>query len=69
MPSSGIGNIRVMAAGATILVTAIIASSYAIADEYPIGNKNTMWVEPYLIGLMRHLGEIYDSRKIARQSG
>ena len=38
-----------------------------MADAYPVGDKTTMWTDPYIIGSMRHLGEIYNSRKISRR--
>ncbi|MDX1486675.1 MAG: serine hydrolase [Acidiferrobacterales bacterium] len=34
------------------------------AENYPIGDKDTMWADPYLIGSLRHVGEIFPSRPV-----
>ncbi|MBC8037711.1 MAG: serine hydrolase [Rhizobiales bacterium] len=38
----------------------------AKADEYPCGNRVTMWDEPYRVCSYRRVGEIYDSQRVAR---
>jgi CubicO group peptidase (beta-lactamase class C family) len=34
--------------------------------NYPIGDRDTMWIDPYRIGSLRHMGEIYLSRAVER---
>jgi CubicO group peptidase (beta-lactamase class C family) len=36
--------------------------------RYPIGDRDTMWIDPYRIGSLRHMGEIYLSREVKRPS-
>jgi CubicO group peptidase (beta-lactamase class C family) len=38
----------------------------AAAEDFPIGDKNSMWDDPYIIGSYRHMGEIYASRLVPR---
>ncbi|MGH6881446.1 MAG: serine hydrolase domain-containing protein [Hypericibacter sp.] len=38
----------------------------AHADEFPVGDKGSMWADPYLIGSYRHMGDIYASRRVPR---
>jgi CubicO group peptidase (beta-lactamase class C family) len=38
----------------------------ARADEFPVGDKGSMWADPYLIGSYRHMGDLYASRPVPR---
>ncbi|QEX15671.1 hypothetical protein FRZ44_09580 [Hypericibacter terrae] len=38
----------------------------AHAEEFPVGDKGSMWADPYLIGSYRHMGDIYASRRVPR---
>ncbi len=38
----------------------------AHAEEFPVGDKGSMWADPYLVGSYRHMGDIYASRRVPR---
>lgn len=40
--------------------------SSARAEGYPVGDKGSMWADPYLVGSYRHMDEIYPSRRVPR---
>jgi len=37
------------------------------AEDYPVGNKTSMWQDPYMIGSFRHWDEIYPTRLVPRE--
>jgi CubicO group peptidase (beta-lactamase class C family) len=49
-----------------LLVLFLIAGSPARAEEFPVGDKGSMWADPYIIGSYRHMDEIYASRQVPR---
>jgi CubicO group peptidase (beta-lactamase class C family) len=54
------------ALGAGAVALALSTSAPAPAEEFPVGNKSSMWADPYLVGSYRHMGEIYASRPVPR---
>lgn len=50
-------------------VLASVLPATGLAEDlvtYPIGDRDTMWIDPYRIGSLRHMGEIYLSREVQR---
>lgn len=48
-----------------IVGIAALIPSWARADgDYPIGDRMSMWDDPYIVGSYRHFGEIYPSRPV-----
>jgi CubicO group peptidase (beta-lactamase class C family) len=45
----------------------LLATSLDAADDYPVGDRHTMWFDAKIIGSYRHLGEIFASRPVLRQ--
>jgi CubicO group peptidase (beta-lactamase class C family) len=45
----------------------LMAVPPATADDYPAGDRNTMWLDANIVGSYRHLGEIFESRPVLRQ--
>ncbi len=58
-------SLKLMALAAAAVVAGATALP-AAADDYPVGDKGTMWEEANLIGSYRHFGEIFASRPIRR---
>jgi CubicO group peptidase (beta-lactamase class C family) len=50
------------------LLAAMLTGRVSFADDYPTGDRGSMWSEPetYMIGSFRHMGEIYPSRIVHR---
>jgi hypothetical protein len=46
-------------------IAALIPSWARAEGDYPIGDRMTMWNDPYIVGSYRHFGEIYPSRLVA----
>lgn len=57
---------RAAGRGMTFALTLIGGLSAARAEEFPVGDKGSMWADPYVIGSYRHMGEIYASRLVPR---
>ncbi len=55
-----------IAAVAVLLLVGAASASQAAENDYPLGDRTTMWADPYLIGSLRHVGEIFASRPVRR---
>ncbi len=45
-------------------LAALIPSTVRAEGDYPIGDRISMWREPYMVGSYQHFGEIYPSRPV-----
>jgi CubicO group peptidase (beta-lactamase class C family) len=61
-------NQTMRAAGLSVAValTLIGSLSAARAEQFPIGDKGSMWADPYIVGSYRHMDEIFASRLVPR---
>jgi CubicO group peptidase (beta-lactamase class C family) len=52
------------------MLAAIAGPGYAAAEDYPAGNRSTMWTEgdKFRVGSFRHMSDIYFSRRIRHPS-
>ena len=57
---------RAAISGMALALLLIGGGLAARADEFPVGDKGSMWADPYLIGSYRHMGDIYASRRVPR---
>ena len=56
-----------MIAAFALLILAGTASAGQVSEnEYPVGDRTTMWADPYLIGSLRHMSKIFSSRPVPR---
>lgn len=44
----------------------VLAGDIALAADYPVGTRSSMWRDPYMIGSFRHWAEIYPVRVVPR---
>lgn len=57
---------RVASLGLALALMLIGGVPAAHAETYPVGDKGSMWADPYLIASYRHMDEIYASRLVPR---
>ena len=61
-----IRTMRAASLGLTLALMLLGGTAAARAEVYPVGDKGSMWADPYLIASYRHMDEIYASRLVAR---
>jgi CubicO group peptidase (beta-lactamase class C family) len=61
-----ITTMRATVSGVTLALMMLGGLSAAYAEAFPIGDKGSMWADPFIIGSYRHMGEIYASRLVPR---
>ncbi len=55
-----------ISATALLILAGVASADQVDENEYPVGDRTTMWADPYLIGSLRHVGEIFASRPVRR---
>ena len=44
----------------------LVNINVTLAEEYPVGNRQTMFQEPFLVGSLRNMDKIFPTREISR---
>ena len=60
------GNPRPLASCCGLVALVVLVAGRVAADDYPVGNRGTMWQDPYMIASFRHWDEIYPVRTVPR---